>query len=73
MFGKLRKHTLSTKLLISNIMGKAVSLYNENNVYVLTFKNSVKLAKFLDCSKHTVGRYVRSGKLFKGNYYIKLK
>jgi hypothetical protein len=45
MFGKT--HTLNTKLVMSNRKGKAVSLYNKKNVYILTFRSSVELAKFL--------------------------
>lgn len=71
MFGKT--HSEHTREKISLKLGTPTYLYDENKKYVLTFKNNVTLAKFLNCYKGTVGRYIKSGKLFKanqGNFYI---
>ena len=69
MYGK--KQLESTKVLISNRLSKPVTLYDFNNNYILTFKNNVQLSEFLGCDKSTVGKYAKSGKLYKSLYYIK--
>lgn len=69
MFGKT--HTIETKNKISNKKSTPVILYNNNNEYILTFKNNIQLAEFIGCNKSTVGRYINSGKCYKGLYYIK--
>jgi hypothetical protein len=69
MFGKT--HTMETRKLISEKLSKPVTLYDCKNQYVLTFKNNVQLSQFLSCFKGTVGRYFKSGKLYKKTYYIK--
>lgn len=69
MFG--RKHKIESIKLISDKRSTSVTLYNNNNNYIITFKNNVTLSKFLNCHKGTVGRYLRSGKLFKKAYYIR--
>lgn len=69
MYG--RKHSESTKTLISNKLSSPVSLYDNNNTYILTFNNNVQLSEFLGCAKSTIGLYVKTGKLFKKKYYFK--
>jgi group I intron endonuclease len=69
MFGK--NHTIETREKMSNSKSTPVTLYNHNNQYILTFKNSIQLANFLNCNKSTIGRYLKSGKCFKGLYYFK--
>lgn len=70
MFGKT--HTIETKNKISTKKSTPVILYN-NNGYILTFKNNIQLAEFIGCNKSTVGRYIKSGKCYKGLYYFKIK
>lgn len=69
MYGKT--HTAETKLNMSNKKSSPVVIYYSNNQYVLTFKNNIELFKFLGYYKFTVSKYIKSGKLFKGIYYIK--
>lgn len=69
MFG--RKHLESSNLLISNKIRKPVTLYDINNIYILTFKSNVQLSEYLGCDKSTVGLFIKTGKLYKGMYYIK--
>ena len=69
MFG--RKHLRSSKILISNKISKPVTLFDVNNNYILTFNSNVQLSEYLGCDKSTVGKYIKSGKLYKGMYYIK--
>jgi group I intron endonuclease len=70
MFG--RKHKTETLKLMSDKRSISVSLYDNNNNYILTFRNNVSLSKFINCHKGTVGRYLKSGKLFKKTYYIRV-
>lgn len=71
MFGKIQ--TSETRLLISNLKSTPVTIYDSNNTYLLTFKNNVELSKYLGCNKSTVGRYLKSGKLYNKMYYIRTK
>lgn len=69
MWGK--QQTASTKLLISDKMSKfVVSLYDKDYTLIQSFKNNVELATFLGINKTTVGRYIKSQKLFNGLYYF---
>ena len=73
MFG--RKHSEATKLLISRNMSKypgGVELYSLNNNLLKTFNNNVELATYLKISKTTVGRYIKSGKMYNKMYYFKI-
>lgn len=68
MFGKT--HSDFSKSLISDRLSAPVVLFDAAYKYILTFKNNVQLSKFLGCDKSTVGDYEKTGKLFKGLYYI---
>jgi group I intron endonuclease len=70
MLGK--NHTIETREKISNSKSKPVTLYNNNNQYILTFKNYKQLANFLGCSNSTIGSYLKSGKCFNSLYYFKI-
>ncbi len=54
------------KYYFSNLKSSPITLYDNKNKGILTFKNNVELSKFLECHKTTVGRYIKSGKLYKG-------
>jgi group I intron endonuclease len=71
MFGIGKSHIIKTRIKISNSKSTPVTLYNQYNQYILTFKNNVQLANFLGCNKSTIGRYLKSGKCFNGLYYFK--
>ena len=70
MLGKNRTIEIREKIL--NSKSKPVTLYNNNNQYILTFKNYKQLANFLGCSNSTIGNYLKSGKCFKSLYYFKI-
>jgi group I intron endonuclease len=70
MLGK--NHTIETREKISNSKSKPVTLYNNNNQYILTFKNNKQLANFLGCSNNKIGSHLKSGKCFKSLYYFKI-
>jgi group I intron endonuclease len=70
MFGK--SHTSQTKKLMSIKRSiRPLGLYNTDNNLLEKFLNQVELAKKFGVYKTTISRYIRSGKLFKGKYYIK--
>ena len=69
MFGK--KHSELTKDLISKKKSKPVEVFDSSGILTYNFDNSVKAAEFFKVFKGTIGRYIKSGKLFKGLYYIK--
>lgn len=71
MYG--RKHSEETRNLLSVRKSKfIVGLFDVNNVLVMQFTNNVEVARYLGCHKGTVGRYIKSGKLWCDKYYIKL-
>lgn len=70
----LKKHKDCSKKLMSIKKSKnIVELYDINFNLLMLFNNNVELAKYLSISKSTVGRYIKSGKLFNNKYYIKMK
>lgn len=69
MYGK--KHTAEARAKISDRLSNPITLYDNNNQYILTFKNSVQLSEFIGCFKGTIGRYLKSGKCYKGLYYFR--
>lgn len=48
-----------------------VGIYDLNFNLVKNFKNNVELAKYLNISSTTVGKYIKTGKIFKFLYYFK--
>ena len=70
MFGKT--HNENTKNLISIKQSiRPLGLYDENNNLIEKYSNQVKLAIKFNVHKSTISRYIKSGKLFKGKFYIK--
>jgi group I intron endonuclease len=73
MFG--RKHSESIKNKISSKMNKhplGVGIYDLDNNLISKFKNNVELAKYLNISRVTVGKYLNSGTIYKKLYYFKV-
>ena len=72
MFGKT--HSIDTKLKMSIAKSKSpIGLYDINNNLIKPFINQVELANYLSVNKSTIGRYLKSGKLYLNKYYIKNK
>ena len=71
MFGKTHseatKHLMSIKKSI-----RPLGLYDENNNFIDKYSNQVELANKFGVHKTTISRYIKSGKLFKNKFYIKL-
>ena len=53
----------------ANALG--VSVYTLDTTLVQQFSSQVGAAKWLGVSNMTILRYMRSGKLFQGKYYIR--
>lgn len=70
MFNK--KHKNFSKKKISIALSKTpLGLYDIENNLINSFKNQVELAAEFSMFKGTIGRYIKSGKLFLGKYYIR--
>ena len=70
MFGK--QHSEETKKKISDRISKhpnGVGIYDLNNNLIKNFKNNIELAKHLNISKVTVGKYLNS---IKNQYRFKV-
>jgi group I intron endonuclease len=71
MYG--RSHSPKTRKLLSSLKCKnIVGVYDINGELVQLFNSNVEVAKFFNCNKTTVGRYVKSGKLWANKYHIKI-
>jgi group I intron endonuclease len=72
MFGK--KHSEATKASMSKKKNKyplGVGIYDLDDNLILKFNNNVELAKHLDISKVTVGKYLNSGLIYNKTYRFK--
>ena len=76
MFGLLRRqHSEETKKKISDIISKhpnGIGIYDLNNNLIKNFKNNIELAKHLNISKVTVGKYLNSNLVYKNQYRFKV-
>lgn len=71
MYG--RNHTETTHKILSLQKSKnTIGVFDIHNKLVHVFNNNVAATKFLDCHKGTVGRYIKSAKLWANSYYIKI-
>lgn len=72
MFGK--KHSEASKASMSEKKNKyplGVGIYDLDDNLILKFNNNVELAKHLDISKVTVGKYLNSGLVYNKTYRFK--
>lgn len=72
MFGK--KHSESAKAIMSDKKNKytlGVGIYDLDDNLISRFKNNVELAKYLDISKVTVGKYLNSGLVYNKTFRFK--
>lgn len=70
MFGK--NHSDNSRELMSIKHSKRpLGLYNINNELIETFINQVDLASKFNVHKTTISRYIKNGKLFNKEFYIK--
>jgi group I intron endonuclease len=70
MYGK--QHTDQSKIKMSVARSHyIVHLFDIHNVLLNTFNNNVELAAYLNIHKSTVGRYIKSGKLYNNKLFFK--
>ena len=72
MFGK--KHSETSKAIMSDKKNKyslGVGIYDLDNTLISKFNNNVELAKHLNISKVTVGKYLNSKLIYNNSYYFK--
>ena len=72
MFGK--KHSDEAKAIMSNKKNKyslGVGIYDLNDNLVSKFNNNVELAKHLNISKVTVGKYLKQGLVYNKSFRFK--
>jgi group I intron endonuclease len=61
------------KAKISAANGTTIYIYCSNDFTLInTFPSSYKAAEHFNCSKNTIFRYIKSGKLFKGEYILSI-
>ena len=73
MFGK--KHSEEAKKMMSDRLSKhrnGVGIFDLKNNLIKNFKNNVELAKYLNISKVTVGKYLNSCLIYKKQYRFKV-
>jgi len=73
MYGK--KHSSLTRQWISDKMSKhveGVGIYDLNDNLVSKFRKNVELAKHLNISRVTVGKYLNSGLIYNKTYRFKI-
>jgi len=68
MYGK--SHSEETKLRISSALSRPVFVYSLTNSLVKEFISQKQAANWLNTSDVQIGRYVKSGKVWKGMYYL---
>jgi hypothetical protein len=69
MFG--RKHSMETKLILSLAKSKiSLGLFDIDSNLINSFNNQVEISKYLNISKSTVGRLLKSGKILLDKYFI---
>lgn len=70
MFSKINsKYTKNLMLIRKSI--RSIGLYDENNNLIKIYSNKIELANKFSLHKTTIYRYIKSGKLFKGKFYIR--
>ncbi len=72
MYGK--KHSELTKAIMSEKRNKyplGVGIYDLDGNLISKFNNNIELAKYLNISKVTVGKYLNGDLVFKNKYMFK--
>ena len=69
MFGKTHNENTKKWMSIKKSI-RPLGLYDDNNNLIEKYSNQVELAIKLNVHKTTISRYIKSGKLFKGKFYI---
>ena len=67
-FGKCP--SAETRAKMSASLGTAILVYSEDLTLANRFSSAREAAKFFNCSDGTIGRYAKSGKLFKKEWVL---
>jgi group I intron endonuclease len=68
-----KTHTPESLAKMSAANGTTVYAYSSNDSTLInTFPSSYKAAEHYKCGKSTISRYIKSGKLFKGEYILSI-
>jgi len=70
MFGKSHSKYTKNLMSIKNSI-RPLGLYDVNFNIIEKYSNQIKLANKFSVHKTTISRYIKSGKLFKGKFYIR--
>jgi group I intron endonuclease len=70
MFGKTHKEHTKNLISIKKSI-RPLGLYDENYNLIEKYSNQVVLANKFSVNKTTISRYIKSGKLFKGKFFIR--
>lgn len=70
MFGKTQSESTKNLMSIKKSI-RPLGLYDKNYNIIKKYSNQVELANKFNVHKITVSRYIKSGKLFKGKFYIR--
>jgi group I intron endonuclease len=70
MFGKTHSDNIKNLMSIKKSL-RPLCLYDKNYNLIENYSNRVQLANKFNVHKTTISRYIKSGRLFKGKFYIK--
>jgi GIY-YIG catalytic domain len=70
MYVKINNKNTKNLILIKKSI-RSIGLYDENNNLIEKFSDKIELANKFSLHKTTIYRYIKSGKLFKGKFYIR--
>lgn len=69
IYNKIHSIEIRHKMSISHSK-IPLGLYNKENNLIKTYINQIELATEFNVFKTTISRYIKSGKIFKNNYFI---
>jgi group I intron endonuclease len=70
IFGKTHSGNTQNLMSIKKSI-RPLGLYDKNSNIIEKYSNQIELANKFNVHKTTISRYIKSGKLFKGKFYIK--
>jgi len=70
IFGKTHSGNIKNLMSIKKSI-RPLGLYDKNYNIIEKYSNQIELANKFNVHKTTISRYIKSGKLFKGKFYIR--
>jgi hypothetical protein len=66
-----RNHSVDTKTKMSMTKDTPIFIYSSDEfILIYSFSSSKKASEFFNCSYATIIRYVKSGKIFQGQWLL---